>query len=172
MALFDNVRHGAWRLLTLDEYNATAEEADRRLRWAQDGAVPDRGKDSWITMVKRYQDQGVTFARVHLFPPRGELTDYCSYVLDSYEWNDAAGEAVRIVDRSAALELERLDRDFWVIDGTVVVLEYADDRSFLGAYIAEGHEKDDRLEHQGIAERFAVDLATYKHNSTGRLPAG
>lgn len=172
MALFENVQHSAWRLLTLDEYNATTEEADRRMRWAQSGAVPDRSEDSWITMVKNYRHQGISFARVHVFPPREDLTDYCRYVLDSYEWNEAAGETVQIVDRNAVEEEPvRLDRDFWVIDETVVVLEYDDDGSFVGARLAEGHEADARLEQRRIAEQFAVDLATYKRGNVGRLTA-
>lgn len=137
--------------------------------WAITGTVPDRSADEWLSMVSDYRQRGITFARVHLFPARDQLNDYCRYVLDSYGWNVSAGEAVSIADRATSPELERLDRDFWVIDDRVVVLDYNDDRSFRGAYIADGHEAEDRLEHRRLAEEWAVDLSTYQEREHGRL---
>ncbi|MDN5918073.1 MAG: hypothetical protein L0I76_23750 [Pseudonocardia sp.] len=171
MALFNSVEVQAWRLLVHDEYNATEAEGARRREWGRTGTVPDRSGDDWLAMVRRYAEADVAFARVHVFPGRDELTPYCEYVLDSYEWNDAAGERVAIADRALHPELDRLDRDFWVLDDSVVVLVYGPDGEFSGAYLAEGHEREDRLEHRRIAEECSVRLAEYKDARSRRLTA-
>ncbi len=170
-ALFKGLKRRAWRLLTLDEYNASEAERARRAEWERTGRVPDRTGEPWLRMVADYAAAGVPFARVHVFPGMGRLPRYCEYVLDSYEQNDAAGERVSIADRHAHPELAELDRDFWVLDDTVVVIKYDADRAYAGAYIATGPEAALRLAQQELAIRAAVPLAEYKAARRGRLTA-
>lgn len=169
--LFTGLQHSAWRLLTLDGYNATEQERARVAEWRRSGQVPDRSGDAWIQMVGRYRKAGVPFARTHIFPGRRHLPEYCEYVLGSYEANDAAGERVSIADRDLHPVLAEVKTDFWVLDDAVVVLEYDDARRYLGAHFAVGEEADLCRAQQALAQRWCVPLAQYKADRRGRLTA-
>lgn len=170
-ALFEGLKHGAWRLLTLDGYNVSEDERARRVEWERTGRVPDRTGEPWLRMVADYTAAGVPFARVHVFPGADRLPSYCEYVLESYEWNDAAGERVSIADRQAHPELDELDHDFWVLDDRVVVIQYEADRDYAGAYVATEPEATERIVQQKLAIRTAVPLAEYKAARRERLTA-
>lgn len=171
MAMFEGLERQAWRLLTLDGYNASEAERTRIAEWERTGRVPDRTGDPWLKMVADYAGAGVPFARVHIFPGAGHLPRYCEYVLDSYEWNDAAGEKVGIINRDIHPELAALDRDFWVLDDRLVIIEYDADRGYAGAYIATGDEAQQRRDQREAAMRAAVSLAEYKATLRGRPTA-
>lgn len=171
LALFEHVERGAWRLLTLDNYNVTDAERARLRDWKQTGRVPDRAGEPWLEMVKGYRSSRIPFARVHVFPAVEALTPYCEYVLNSYKWNDDAGERVGIADRSLHPQLNSLDQDFWMIDGAVIVLNYDEARAFVGAHRATADEAATRLEQQRLAEKWAVPLAEYVTYRRERLSA-
>jgi len=146
-------------------------ERARISEWERTGRVPDRAETQWLRMVADYAARGISFGRTHVFPGSDQLTPYCEFVLESYEANHAAGEAVSIADRAAHPELDRLDTDFWLLDERVVVIEYDDDRHYIGAYLAAGRQAEQLRMQRELATRWAVPLARYKAERRRRQPA-
>jgi len=169
--LFENLQHSAWRLLTLDRYDVTDSERVDFENWQRTGRASERAGEPWLRMIGDYARRGVPFARTHVFPGSDRLTPYCEFVLESYEANDAAGEAVSIADRAAHPELGQLETDFWLLDERVVVIEYDDDRHYTGAYLATGRQAEQLRTQRELATRWAVPLARYKAERRRRQPA-
>ena len=67
-----------------------------------------------------------------------------------YQESAAAGDVIRIADRSAHPELAALDRDFWLFDAEgpqpfAALMTYDDAGSYLGSEITAAPEVIDRL---------------------------
>jgi hypothetical protein len=138
--MFERFAQSAFRLETRDTYNV-ATERESFLAFTSTGAAPQRSAedDPWLTLVSNQTGRGKTILRVRLFttPP----TDYTRFEFTRYADNIAAGEDIRVADRTSLPDSasEWGDQDFWLFDQeTVVVMHY--DKT--GAFIQPELEND------------------------------
>ena len=91
------------------------------------------------------------------------LSDYVGYELAVYAENVAAGEDVRIADRSRHPELEALTEDFAIFDEkTVALFDYDDGGQVCGYRITDDVETVRRCQKQyDLASRHSVPLAEF-----------
>lgn len=148
--LYRTCRVSAFRLEALQDY-AVAGDDDRRRRQAFFAGdplpPPGPGKQDDLRLIERRREDGIRVGRIHLVDR--PLTDYLRYELAVYPENIAAGEDVRIVDRSLHPELDAVIGDFAVFDGetgrgTVVWFDYGKDGRLLGYRITDA---PDAVEH-------------------------
>jgi hypothetical protein len=120
-----------WRLETLPQYNPRTDDAFAE--WRRTGQLlplEERpGKRAWMAAVRAVVAAGKHVGRVRVRAPSDH--PYAAYELAVYPENQAAGEDVRIADRSEHPELAQLDRDFWLMDEDLVLLmDYDPDGQF------------------------------------------
>jgi hypothetical protein len=97
--------------------------------------------DSWLKLINEHYRQGKRMQRVHILSH--PLSEYCRFELAMYAQSVAAGEEIRILDRTELFKvlsaqyldsgkLSALQTDFWLFDRrVVVVLDYDDKGRFL-----------------------------------------
>jgi hypothetical protein len=161
-ALFGRFERTAFRLEARDVY--TVPEENARLEAFRAGReLPPRTteEDEWLALVARQTAAGRTIGRVRVVGH--PLTDYTRFELAVYPENIAAGEQVRLVERSAlSTNTEgRWDEDFWLFDqSTAVVLRYDSEGRFLGVEEGLPVERYREIEREALAR--SLDLAQFR----------
>ena len=114
-ACFDLFERSAFRLETL------ARLRGRRRGRAPAGLPaglprPERSvrTSPWLARIAQTTAAGKSWHRVRVVG--WPLTEYERYQMIGYRESAAAGDVIRIADRSAHPELAVLDRDFWLFD--------------------------------------------------------
>ena len=115
-AFMESFTRSAWRLEALPQYNPRTDASFRH--FVETGEVlplEDRpGKQEWMRLVAEAVTQGKRLGRVRIVGQ--PLADGERWELAVFDENAAAGEDVRIADRTAHPELAELTRDFWLLD--------------------------------------------------------
>ena len=107
--LYRTCRVSARRLETLQHYDVTGDEERQRAFLAGQPLPPPRqGKLDDLALIADLRQAGRYVGRVHVVDR--PLSPYVRYELAVYAENVAAGEDVRIADRSLHPELEDLTR--------------------------------------------------------------
>jgi hypothetical protein len=109
--LYRTCRVSAWRLETLQHYD---EERQHSFRVGEPLPPPRQAKLDDLRLISELRQAGVKVGRVHIVDR--PLSAYVRYELAVYAENVAAGEDVRIANRSAHPELAPLHRDFAIFD--------------------------------------------------------
>jgi hypothetical protein len=113
--LYRTASASAWRLETLQHYDVPGDDNRQRAFHAGEPLPPPREEllDD-MRLIADLRRRGVHVGRVHVVDR--PLSDYVRYELTVYAENVAAGEDVRIADRSAHPELATLTQDFAIFD--------------------------------------------------------
>lgn len=122
---------GRFRLETLPTYRVD-QEADDFARWQRgDRTLLTPDTNEWLAHIRDTTAAGVHWGRVRIldYP----LTPYSEFELHGYQANAAAGEHVYVADRAWSPELDYLRDDFWLFDGTPIVMAYDADGRFVCA---------------------------------------
>jgi len=112
---FEAFTTSAFRLETLGTYAVPAEE--ERLEAFRLGLpLPGRSArtDPWLRRVADSTAAGKSWRRIRVLSR--PLSEHDCYQLLGYQESAAAGEVIRIADRSACPDLATLARDFWLFD--------------------------------------------------------
>ena len=167
--LYRSCRVSAFRLEVLGNYAVTGPE-DRRRReafYAGDPlSPPGPGKQADLALIRELRAAGVRVGRVHVVDV--PLTGYLRYELAVYPENAAAGEDVRIADRSIHPSLAALTSDFVVFDGrtthgAVVWFDYIEDGQLTGYRIHRDQATVTRLPGPVRHGPVTVTSARYVH---------
>ena len=111
---FDRFTRTAFRLETRQDYaGATGPRYDY---WRRGEPMPERSPRTspWLARVAATTSAGKRWQRAHVVDQ--PLSKYMRYEMVVYAENVAAGEDVRIVDRTAHPTLSLLTEDFWLFD--------------------------------------------------------
>jgi hypothetical protein len=112
-------------------YHEPHEQASIR-HWRETGQLGELPRMAvWTQYTRALVDKGVTFRRVRVMPD--PPTEYLRWEMAlALEWNiPRGGEDIRVLDVVNAADLP--DVDYWVIDHHVLVVEFADDGTYLDA---------------------------------------
>lgn len=151
--LFQNFRHTAYRLETLQKYDVSYEqdEFNRFLRGGARGSFP--GIAEWVedTVVKAV-GLGKKVGRVHVVEE--PLSDYVRFECAwAYAHTVPAGEDVRIIPVRNGDWPDLPHQDYWLFDSSLlVVMSYSDDGTFVAGDIVDDPERI-------VAANFWRDLA-------------
>lgn len=123
-SMFTTLRHSAWRLETRRRY-AWDEQQDTYREFLTAGCVDWDLEDAWCRERREQVALGKRFERVRIMdaPP----TEGQRYLLDNARRNTTVGEAIRVLTRSKADELQLPGEDFWIFDARVVALLHFND---------------------------------------------
>jgi hypothetical protein len=163
---FDLFERSAFRLETLRTYAVGAE--DERLRAFRLGLPrPERSvrTSPWLARIAQTTAAGKYWQRVRVVG--WPLTEYEQYQMIGYRESAAAGDMIRIADRSAHPELAALNRDFWLFDANgprpfAALMTYDEVGKYLGSEITAATEVIDSCKaDQQLAGRYAVPLENY-----------
>jgi hypothetical protein len=127
-ALLQSFRQSAFRLETLAHYTVPQEE-EWFTAWRRTGKLPELtpDNDSWLRMVRNHCAAGKRMQRVRVVS--SPLTDYERFELALFPPSVAAGEEIRVVQRSAVVRTA----DFWLFDESrAVMLRYDEAGRFQG----------------------------------------
>jgi hypothetical protein len=167
--LYRTCRVSARRLETLQHYDVSGDEERWRAFLAGEPLPPPRqGKADDLALIADLRKRGRQIGRVHVVDR--PLSDYVRYELAVYVENAAAGEGVRIADRSAHPELEGLAQDFAIFDSeTVVLFDYDDNGRVRGYRVADDRETVKRcVAEYGLAATRSVSLAEFMAATAAR----
>lgn len=137
--LFRTFEHTALRLEGRGRYNESSEAAalQRFLGGQAEDPEYTASRASWLEdTIKPAVAAGKSFQRVRLVadPP----TEYQRFGLRNCRDNVAAGEDMRYLTRPEADRLDLPDHDFWLFDGTrLVMLWFTPDSRLLGGQLVE-----------------------------------
>lgn len=135
-ALFDSVRHSAFRYEGLPVYGVD-EEDDDLAAWREGRPMAERSvrTDPWLARIARHTVvDGVDWSRVrHVTTP---LSWYVAFEVSGYVESQAVGERILLTDQQVWG-----GRDFWLLDrGTrrarAVIQSYDGDGNHLGNQLA------------------------------------
>jgi hypothetical protein len=157
----------AWRVEALQHYTVPGDEDRQRAFHAGEPLPPARqAKAGSLALIARLRDTGRTVGRIHVVDR--PLSPYVRYELAVYAENVAAGEEVRIADRSLHPVLGEITADFAVFDAEAP----ADTRAILFDYDAAGLVTGYRiagaealgacLEQLDLAYAYSVPLAKFR----------
>jgi hypothetical protein len=127
-ALLQSFRQSAFRLETLARYTVPQEE-EWFAEWRRTGKLPELtpDNDSWLRMVRDHCAAGKRMQRVRVVS--SPLTDYERFELALFPPSVAAGEEIRVIQRSVVVRTA----DFWLFDeSTAVMLRYDEAGQFQG----------------------------------------
>lgn len=163
--LYRTFRHSAWRLEARDVYAVPGDDEDFDAFLAGK-PVPPRTVDnsSWLKNIHAATAAGRFFGRVRLVGH--PITDYTRFEFASYPENIAAGEDVRILDRSWLSDGDEAwsHQDFWLFDDQIAALQfYSDDGHFLGVEAARGVHPYVEVRHRATA--MSVRFSDYHLDS-------
>ena len=137
-ALFAGFEHTARRLEVRNRYDVESERP-YLTRW-RDGMQEDHqhveSRRPWLDQVRRNVAFGRAYERVRVVSD--PLSEYVRYALRGTRQTVESGEDIRYLTRADANDADLPDHDFWLFDGTVLVLMpfTADDRP-LGGLVVE-----------------------------------
>jgi hypothetical protein len=156
----------AWRLEVLQHYTVPGdEERQRAFHAGEPLPPPGPGKLDSLALISRLRHAGRHVGRVHVVDR--PLSAYIRYELAVYAENVAAGEDIRIAERSLYPELESITQDFTIFDeGTpqavVVFFDYDDVGLVHGYRVADDAETVERCRQQReLAFSRSVPLADF-----------
>jgi len=111
---FDRFARTAFRLETRQDY--TGATGPRYNFWRRGEPMPERSPRTspWLAHVAATTAAGKRWERAHVVDQ--PLSEYMRYEMVVYAENVAAGEDIRIVDRTTHPRLEMLAEDFWLFD--------------------------------------------------------
>jgi hypothetical protein len=161
--LYRACRVSACRLETLQRYAGTSDEdRQRAFHTGKPLPSPRQGKLDDLELIASLRKAGRDIGRVHVVDR--PLSDYVQYELAVYAENVAAGEDVRIADRSLHPELETLAQDFAIFDRkTVALFDYDDAGQVRGYRITDDAETVHRCQKQySLALQHSVPLAEFR----------
>jgi len=148
-----------FRMEVLPEYDVSSDEEDFR-RWLDGATKPTWSrKQPWLDTLRRERDNGQISRRIRILS--AQVTDYERYACDfGYRYNGAY-EEIRVLHRGEhEIPPGLIERDFWIINDSVVVTMNYDDRGgFQGAKVADSAELPGHLRTRdtawAVAEPFA-----------------
>jgi hypothetical protein len=177
--LFDACTRTAFRLETLPRY-LVEQEAEWLEAFRRERVLPRRTVETspWLRYVAETTAAGRHWQRVHVVTR--PLSTYLEFELLTYRDNAAAGEDIRIADRTAAdeagnaeaadlaaLDLAALDQDFWLLDAgaetaAAVLLRYDGEGRYLGFEISTDRDVLARCQRQrDLALACSMPLEQY-----------
>lgn len=165
--LYSTCRFSAFRLETQQHYEVPGDEDRQRAFHAGESLPPPRDEllDD-LRLIANLNQRGRRIGRVHVV--NRPLTPYLRYELAVYAENVAAGEDVRIADRSQHPGLAALRVDFVISDmdsakPAVIVFDY-DENGHLHGYrrVAADSSTGQPYRHQfALALGLSVPLAEF-----------
>ena len=167
MACFDLFEVSAVRVETLPAYDVPAE-AEVLRAFARGLPLPERSARTspWLARIERTTAAGKTWSRTRVVGR--PLTAYERFQLGyGYPPSAAAGEVIRIADRSAHPELAPLGGDFWLFDGDTAapfaaLMTYGQGGAYLGSEVTSDPGVIARCRQQAaLAARCAVPLEVF-----------
>lgn len=164
-------QRSAFRLETLPQY-LVPQEAEEFAAWRSGRPLPLQTPETspWLAKIARETAAGYSWSRVHVID--WPLADYTRFELHGYQANAAAGEDIRIADRSAHRDLDLLRRDFWLIDDvTAVWMHYDAEGRFLRPELAGEAEVRQCRRMREIALAHAEPLDAFLERTRPRLSA-
>jgi hypothetical protein len=164
---FDLFEHTAERLEVLPAYAVGGAEEERLRAFRLGLPRPERSvrTSPWLARIARTTAAGKSWRRVRVLG--WPLTEYQRYQLTGYQESAAAGDVIRIADRSAHPELAVLDRDFWLFDADgpqpfAGLMTYDKVGRYVGSEITEAPEDIEQCKAaQRLSERYSVPLDAY-----------
>jgi hypothetical protein len=162
--LYRDCALSAWRVEALQQYAVPGDEERQRAFLAGEPLPPPRqGKLDSLALISSLHQAGRTVGRVHVVDQ--PLSDYVRYELTVYAENVAAGEEIRIADRSLYPELGEITGDFAVFDAeapsdaTAILFDYDDAGLILGYRVAVDAETVARCRDQlDLAYAYSIPL--------------
>jgi hypothetical protein len=182
---FDRFARTAFRLETRQDY--TGATGPRYDYWRRREPMPERSPRTspYLARVAKTTRAGKRWQRAHIVEL--PLSEYMQYEMAVYAENVAAGEDIRIVDRTAHPALDTLADDFWLFDAHDSSLEHAvflrfDDRGYPVRYertnnrerLAVCHWQHDLVWSLAVPlSDFLADNSQHPQHGTGALrPSG
>lgn len=147
--LVQSITTSAWRLEIQGTYNEPSEREPVRKFLAGE---PDDLEwfTRWLGRIRELKAAGIRFERVRVLTD--PLTDYLAYQLAWItEPAVEAGEDIRILTPSAALELRLPPTDFWILDDARVLIPEFVDHALVGGELVD--DPDEVARFQGIRAR-------------------
>jgi hypothetical protein len=164
--LYRTCSASAWRVETLQHYTGTAdEERQRAFHAGEPLPPPGPGKLASLALISRLRRAGREVGRVHVVSR--PLSAYVRYELAAYAENEAAGEAIRIADKSLHPGLGSIAQDFAIFDegtpqATVILFDYDDAGLVRGYRVTDDPEAVERCRRQrDLALARSVPLADF-----------
>jgi hypothetical protein len=166
-ACFDLFERTAERLEVLPAYAAGGAEEERLRAFRLGLPRPERSvrTSPWLARIARTTAAGKSWRRIRVLG--WPLTEYQRYQLTGYQESAAAGDVIRIADRSAHPELAALHRDFWLFDADgpqpfAALMTYDDAGRYVGSEITAAAETVERCKAaQQLAERYSIPLDAF-----------
>jgi hypothetical protein len=155
--LYRTCRISACRLEAQQSYaRRGGDERQRAFEAGEPLPPPRQAKLDDLRLISQLRQAGRKVGRVHIVDR--PLTPYVRYELAVYAENVAAGEDVRIADRSLHPELSALTTDFAIFDSetqqpAVILFDYDSEGFLLGYRHADDGETAERCREQ---YRFAL----------------
>jgi Family of unknown function (DUF6879) len=152
--LLQNFRLSAFRLETLARYTVPQEE-EWFAEWRQTGKLPELTPDNdpWLRLVRDHCTAGKKMQRVRVVS--SPLTDYERFELSLFPPSVAAGEEIRVIQRTTVVRTA----DFWLFDeSTAVMLRYDNTGCFQG--IEDGTASTCRQQRDRVLSR-SIPLEEY-----------
>ncbi|MFD7444611.1 DUF6879 family protein [Streptomyces sp. NPDC059909] len=132
---FDTFQHTAWRLESRRGY-ASDRETEEYAAFLRGEIITEDMTDPYYVARRRQADEGKRFERVRVVdnpPTEGQL-----YLLHRAQFNIAAGEDIRHLTRTEALQLDLPNADVWLFDSrTLVTMHFDGADEMLGVEITE-----------------------------------
>ncbi len=129
--LCETFEYTAFRLETRDRY-LDGEEQEPLRRFLAGEPPEDAWFMDWYDAVKQLTAEGRRMSRVRVVTE--PLSDYTRFGIDlARRLNVPAGEDIRYLPRSRALELSLPEEDFWILDSSRVMVLHFDGDLLLGA---------------------------------------
>jgi hypothetical protein len=171
--LYRDCRVSAWRIEALQHYTVPGDEERQRAFHAEEPLPPPREEllDDF-RLIAKLREAGRQVGRVHVVDR--PLSDYVCYELAVYAENVAAGEDVRIADRSLHPELASVTEDFTIFDtetseAAVILFDYDHVGLIHGYRIITGRQDVGRYrETLELVIALSVPLSDFMAASTTR----
>ena len=160
--LLSSFRQSAWRLEARDNYDIT-DEREQFEEFIHEGTTTPSEEDlAYQAWVRSVRASNRTIGRVRLIGL--PVTDYTRFEMAYYPDLVAAGEEVRILDRSKiAGRSGPWNCDFWVIDSEhVAAMQYNAGGEFLGVQMLDDRDAKPYLAVREIALEMSVKLSNYR----------
>lgn len=164
----------AWRLEVLQHYTVPGdEERQRAFHAGEPLPPPGAGKRDSLELISWLRRDGRNIGRIHVVDR--PLSPYVRYELAVYAENAAAGEEIRIADRTEYPELGEIAADFAIFDAetsddaTVVLFGYDENGLVHGYQVAADAETLERCrDWLDLAYAYSVPLAEFTAAAAAR----
>lgn len=163
--LYANCRFSAWRLEAQQHYKVPDDEYRQQAFHAGEPLPPPRDElADDMRLIRQLKQRGRRVGRVHIVDR--PLSPYIQYELAVYPENVAAGEEVRIADRSRHPELGALREDFVVADmeggdPAVMLFDYDPATQVRGFRLVAADDAQRYLDELGLALSLSVPLTEF-----------